>query len=64
MRKQENRKEQTILEKLTKKLGKPFNEINISINDVKKIKGSPLKFTLTLSSGSIFHFGDGGMFQE
>ena len=58
------RKEQTVLEKLAKKLGKPFNEINIPINDVKKIKGSPLKFVLTLTSGSIFHFGDGGMFQE
>jgi hypothetical protein len=60
----QQRKEQTILEKVAKKLGKIFNEINIPINDVKHIKGSPLKFTLTLTSGSTFQFGDGGMFQE
>jgi len=58
------RREQSVLDKLAGKLGKPYGETNIYLDDVSEIEGSPLKFQLKLKSGKIFYFDEGGMTQE
>lgn len=52
----EERREQTIFNKMAGKQGQLINETNIPLDDVLEIEGAPLNFKLTLNSGDELYF--------
>ncbi len=50
------RRRETIFGRFSNRFGQSYGETNFHISDVKKIEGSPLNFTLTLTSGSKLYF--------